>query len=326
MSAFDESHKQGSGFSAVIPGDTVQKYVISAFAAITWYNAIELVVLCLTTFQRYRGCYFWSLLITSFSLIPHVLGYTLFLFTPFVSRYISVTLIVLTWYCMVTGHSLVLWSRLHLVLQHPKLLHWILGLIILDAVLFHVPTTVLLYGALTKAPAWQAGYNAMERIQLIAFCVQEAFLSGIYVYETIRMLRLRPERPRHLILTQLLIINIAILILDLAVVAIEYAGYYALQVMFKPVAYSIKLKLEYAILGRLVQIAKGPSLDGSDPLSNPSATSAFVTTPQGWEECLEGGGRNSNATTVVRPMESGESGRGSHASIVRSRGSLVSTC
>ncbi|RAH87372.1 hypothetical protein BO86DRAFT_384512 [Aspergillus japonicus CBS 114.51] len=327
MSAFDRAtHNEGS-FSAVTPGDTVQKYVISAFSAITWYNAIELVILCLTTFHSYRGCYFWSLFITSFSLIPHVLGYTLFLFAPDVSRYISVTLIVLTWYCMVTGHSLVLWSRLHLMLQRPKLLNWILGGIIVDAILFHIPTTVTLYGALGGSPRWQSGYNIMERIQLVAFCVQEALLSGIYVYETIKMLRLRPERPRRLLLAQLLVINVVILVLDLAVVAIEYAGYYALQVMFKPVAYSIKLKLEYAILGRLVQIAKGPSLIGADPLSNTSATSAFVTTPQGWDECVAGAetGTTGTMTTVVRQIESEGSGLQGR-SPVRSRNSLGSAC
>ncbi|RAL08258.1 uncharacterized protein BO97DRAFT_473166 [Aspergillus homomorphus CBS 101889] len=309
MSAFSDRPSEGS-LSEVTPGNTVQKYVISAFAAITWYNAIELVILCLMTFQRYRGMYFWSLLVSSFSLIPHVLGYTLFLFALDVSPYISVTLIILTWYCMVTGHSLVLWSRLHLVLDRPRLLHWILGLIITDAVLFHLPTTVTLYGALTGNPRFQSGYHAMERIQLVGFCVQEALLSGIYVWETIKLLRLRPERPRRLILAQLLVINIVILILDLVVVAIEYAGYYALQVMFKPVAYSIKLKLEYAILGRLVQIAKGPSLDDPYPGSNTSATSAFVTTPQGWDECGPSETNDSAVATMAKIFDLNSSSEG----------------
>ncbi|THC87570.1 hypothetical protein EYZ11_012984 [Aspergillus tanneri] len=77
------------------------------------------------------------------------------------------------------------------------------------------------------------------------------------MWQAVRLLRLRPDRLHYTILIQLLVINIIILILDVAVVGIEFAGFYTLQVMFKPVTYSIKFKLEYAILGKLIQIAKG---------------------------------------------------------------------
>lgn len=168
------------------------------------------------------------------------------------------TLIVFGWVVMVTGQSMVLWSRLHLVLQNPKVLKGVLGMIIVDGLIFQLPTIVLLYGAVT-APysAWSRGYGVMERIQLVGFCVQEFAISAIYVYATLQILRLRPHGRPNAILHQLLIINILILILDVAIVVIEYVGYYAVQVMFKPVAYSIKLKLEYAILGKLVAIARG---------------------------------------------------------------------
>ncbi|GKZ36920.1 hypothetical protein AbraIFM66950_008185 [Aspergillus brasiliensis] len=287
----------GGDFSSLTSNDPIQKYVISAFAAITFYNAIELVVLCFTTFHRYHGCYFWSLLITSASLIPHCVGYLLFIFST-ISSYVPVSLIIPTWFCIITGHSLVLWSRLHLLLQSHKLLQALLYMIIIDCIVFQIPTTVLLYGSLSNASHFARGYNIMERVQLVAFCVQEFVLSGIYVWETIKMLRLRPERSRVIILTQLLIINVIILILDVAVVAIEYAGYYALQVMFKPVAYSVKLKLEYAILGRLVKIAQGASSD-PDPLS-PSSR-GFNITASGFDDS----GSNGAAVTVVRQVNSG---------------------
>ncbi|GIK02035.1 hypothetical protein Aspvir_006078 [Aspergillus viridinutans] len=237
-----------------------QKYVFTAFAGVVWYNAIELIVLCLTTFKRYRGCYFWSLFLASISLIPHVVGYFFFFFlSTTVSPYVAVSLIIPSWCTMVTGHSLILWSRLHLVLQKPKILRAILAMIIVDAITMQVPITVLLFGAVSAhAARFTAGYDIMERIQLIVFALQEIIISSFYVLETVKMLRLRPPEARHRqILTQLLVINIVILVLDIAVVGTEYAGYYAVQVMFKPVAYSVKFKLEYAILGRLIQIAKG---------------------------------------------------------------------
>ncbi|KAL4945535.1 hypothetical protein BDV06DRAFT_184492 [Aspergillus oleicola] len=236
------------------------QYAFTAFAAITVYNSIELIVLTLATFKRYRGLYFWSLLVSSCSLIVNTSGFALFFFVP-ISNYICVTVILIGWYCMVTGHSLVLWSRLHLVLQNQKLLRGVLYLIVTDAILLHTPVTVLLYGAVSPAGhltrIFSTGYNVIERIQLIIFCLQEAFLSGIYIWETAKLLRLRPQRAHKVILTQLIVINIIILVLDVIVVVFQYAGLFALQVVFKPVAYSIKLRLEYAILGRLVVVATG---------------------------------------------------------------------
>lgn len=282
--------------------DQTQKYVLWAFAGVVWYNAIELVVLCLTTFKRYRGCYFWSLLLASLSLVPHVLGFFFLFFLPTtVSPYVAVSLIIPTWYMMVTGHSLVLWSRLHLVLEKPKILRGILAMITIDAVVLHFPITVLLYGAVSPhAARFTAGYNVMERIQLIIFALQECIISSFYVAETIKMLRLRPPEARHRrILTQLLVINIVILVLDVAVVGTEYAGYYAVQVIFKPAAYSIKFKLEYAILGRLIDVAKGECgyLEGEQVSSS---VQGFHSDPSERTETV-GSGSLSQTQSSLRP-------------------------
>lgn len=236
---------------------TARTGIFAAFAALAWYNSIELVVLCFFSFRRWNGSYFWSLLISSACIVPYCLGFILLFFETGVTPWLCVTLIVLSWYGVVTGQSFVLWSRLHLVLQQQKVLRGVLWMICVDAVVFHIPTTVLLYGTVAKPQSfWARGYDIMERIQLVGFCVQELIISGIYVWETVKLLRLRPEGRPHGILNQLLFINILILVLDISVVIIEYVGFYAVQVLFKPVAYSIKLKLEYAILGKLVAVAR----------------------------------------------------------------------
>ncbi|KAL4866111.1 hypothetical protein BDV12DRAFT_210714 [Aspergillus spectabilis] len=247
----------------VLPGlgdNPVVPFVLSSFAALIYYNTLELIVLCLATFKRRGSFYFWCLFVTSLCLIPHNTGFVLLFFRTDVSRYVAAILIIVGWCGTVTGHSLVLWSRLHFVLQNTRLLNGLLVLICVDVVLLHVPTSVLLFGSVSPdqntADTFAAGYNIMERIQLVGFCIQEATLSGIYVWETAKLLRLRPERRHHRILAQLLAINVIVLVIDFIVVVIECAGFYAVQLMFKPVAYSIKLKLEYAVLGRLVQIAQ----------------------------------------------------------------------
>lgn len=260
----------------------VRTEIFAAFAAIAWYNAIELLVLCFISFKRRSGCYFWSLLVASASIVPHCLGYILLFFPTGVSPYVCVTLIIFSWYGMVTGQSMVLWSRLHLVLQNTKVLWGVLCMIIVDAIFFHVPTSVLLFGTVAApVSSWSRGYSTMEHIQLVGFCIQELIISGIYVFETAKLLRLRPSGRPHGILHQLLTINIIILMLDIAIVVIEYVGYYAVQVMFKPVAYSIKLKLEYAILGKLVAIAQGSHTYNDDEL--PSSTSEINSFPSSQE-------------------------------------------
>ncbi|CAG8410609.1 unnamed protein product [Penicillium salamii] len=248
--------------------DTVRTAIFAAFSAVAWYNAIELIVLCFVSFKRWNGTYFWSLLVASSSIVPHCLGYILLFFPTGVTPWVCVTLILLSWVGMVTGQSMVLWSRLHLVLQNTKILYGVRWMIGIDAVLFHIPTAVVLYGTVAQPTGkWARGYDIMERIQLVGFCIQELIISSIYVWETIKLLRLRPEGRPQGVLNQLLVINIVILLLDIAIVVIEYVGYYAVQVMVKPVVYSIKLKLEYAILGKLVTVARG----GCDSQELPSS-------------------------------------------------------
>ncbi|KAL4734768.1 hypothetical protein BDV11DRAFT_174446 [Aspergillus similis] len=240
--------------------DSIVTVVLACFATLIYYNAIELMVLCLATFKRRGSLYFWCLVIASTSLIPNTSGYILLFFRPDISRFVAITLVVLGWYGTVTGHSLVLCPD-HCRCDNPP----------------H-PTTVLLYGTVSPNESivrtFSVGYGIAERIQLVGFCLQEAVLSGIYVWETVKLLRLRPERRHHRILAQLLAMNVIVLVIDFVVVIVEYAGFYAVQVMFKPVAYSIKLKLEYAVLGRLVQIAQGGSSAASGPFETVPSSSA----------------------------------------------------
>ncbi|KAB8265162.1 hypothetical protein BDV32DRAFT_134989 [Aspergillus pseudonomiae] len=275
----DELHPKNSSFSSV------EKYIISVFVAIAWYNAIELIVFCLSTFKFYRGWYFWSLFIASFSLFPICLGYIFYIFYPGIPYYLSISLIIVSWSCMVTGHSLVLWSRLHLIIHSPRVLHLTLAMIILDGFILHTSTAVLLYGShshnVLMASRSTRGYNIMERVQLVVFCVQELVISGIYLWETAKMLRLNPSPLHYKILSQFLVINIFIIILDVAVVGIQFAGYYALQVTFKPVAYSLKFKLEYAILGRLIALATSPSNSEPFPSTSLGSTGLSKSSKQG---------------------------------------------
>jgi hypothetical protein len=113
------------------------------FTSIALYNAIELFILLFLTFQNYRGLYFWTLFLSVvLGVIPHAIGFLLEFFA-LAPLWFSLTLATIGFYVMVPGQSVVLYSRLHLVCQSHKVLRFVLWLIIIDAVILLIPTTVL---------------------------------------------------------------------------------------------------------------------------------------------------------------------------------------
>lgn len=234
---------------------------IAAFTAVAWYNVAELNVQVFFTFKRHRGLYFWSLLISSYGCVLHALGFLLKFF-QLVSRkqplndYVCVTIITIGWYCMVTGQAVVLYSRLHLVVREQKILRGILAMIIIDAICFHIPTTILTYGVNTaQYSRYVHAFNVVEKLQMTAFCSQEFIISGVYVYSTIRLLKPVYHGRTRKVMTQLIWINLIIIGMDVCLLAMEYSNLYTIEATLKAMVYSIKLKLEFAVLNQLMTLA-----------------------------------------------------------------------
>lgn len=267
------------GISGELAGDKwALKTTLVTFIAISCYNVVELVVLVLSTFRRWRGLYFWSLLLSAcVGVFLYSLGFMMKFFTSADST-LSVTVLTVGWWAMVEGYgtnpaprmirtdassqSVVLYSRLHLVLHDERILRRVLAMIVVNFFILMVPTTVLTYGSnvVNRNPVFVTGYNIMEKIQMTGFTIQEVIISALYVMETIKMLRLGSDRNKQKIMHQLVGINICIVIMDLALLGLEYASYYAVQITLKGLIYSIKLKLEFAVLGKLVDVVRRSSL------------------------------------------------------------------
>lgn len=228
---------------------------MGVFITVALYNAVELIILILFTFRRYNGLYFWSMLVSCvLGIIPTTIGNLLHFFA--LSRLsVALALSHIGFYFMVPGQSIVLYSRLHLVYYSVKGLRAIRFLIISDAAIL-VPTSITTFGtAFIRTAKWNASYQVMERLELTWFCCQELLISSIYIWETIKLLQLIPEKAScRKIMHELVIINLAIILMDIAILVLEYMGLYYIQVNLKSVIYSIKLKLEFAVLGKLVAI------------------------------------------------------------------------
>jgi len=89
-------------------GSSLPLQIIIAFLlGLSLYNAIELIVLALVTFQRYQGLYFWSLLVSAGGIIPYSLGFIVKFFRlldPGQNEgYVAVVLLTIGWWGMVSG-------------------------------------------------------------------------------------------------------------------------------------------------------------------------------------------------------------------------------
>ncbi|KAJ5596580.1 hypothetical protein N7450_003038 [Penicillium hetheringtonii] len=204
--------------------DFVVKATFTVFLGIALYNSIELMVLIFASFRRYQGLYFWSLLLaTVLGVIPQSISFILKYYN-IGPLWFSITLSTIGWYFMVTGQALVLFSRLNIVVQDLTISHRVLAMIIVNAIILHVPTTILTYG------------SNFVRTQHSPHLTPSV----------------HGHNPNRKIMYQLLAINALIIVMDIVLLVFEYLNYFVIQTTLKSAVYSIKLKLEFGVLSRLV--------------------------------------------------------------------------
>ncbi|KAJ5134624.1 hypothetical protein N7448_000356 [Penicillium atrosanguineum] len=243
---------------------------ITSLIGCAMYSALELIVLVFLVFSRYHGLYFWSLLITSScGIIPDALGLVLKYF-ELAPIWIPVTLSTAGWTIMVTGQSLVLYSRLHLVVYNTKVLRFVLGMIIFDAITMQIPQIIASYGAVFACQKhFMRFFNIWEKVQLTVFFVQEIIISTIFIVAAMRLMRLNPTwtKRRSNLMFQLLTMNFAIIAMDVSLLTLEFLSLFILQTVLKVFFYTVKLKLEIAVLSRLSAFARSHYQDESSGLS-----------------------------------------------------------
>ncbi|KAI5455937.1 hypothetical protein BGZ63DRAFT_323084, partial [Mariannaea sp. PMI_226] len=233
---------------------------VACFLAITAYNFLELNVIIFTTFKKRNGLYFWSFIVATWGTLVHGVGITLRQFRLVPNGFYSSPFTLTGWYAMVTGQSVVLYSRLHLILKDRTRLRAVLIMIIVDAIICHVPLTVLRYGASSNNPdPFLRVMPIFEKIQITTFFLQEIIISGLYIHATANFLRnngIARGNRNHNMMKHLLCVNVIIILLDIGIPVLEYANLPNFQRGYKGFVYSLKLKLEFNILNRLIDVAK----------------------------------------------------------------------
>lgn len=226
---------EDSGMGSHYEVPYVNALVIVSFLTVAWYNVAELTVLIQFFFKRHSGWYYYSLLVATWGIFLHGLG-MLFKFYRITHSNIANTVITwLGWIMMVTGQSIVLYSRLHLVVQAPWV-KWILVMIICNALVLHTTTGVLTFltNLASNPQPWLGPYSVVERVQVTIFFLQEVVLSGIYIWKTTVMLRsegplfnrrenARGDRGRK-VLMHTIGINFVIICLEITLLGLEFSG------------------------------------------------------------------------------------------------------
>jgi hypothetical protein len=243
--------------------------IIAVFTAVPLWMNVELTVWVLYVFRRYSGLYFWSILITTWCISLHAIGYILKECVPQCSWIVSTLIVEIGWVGMVTGFAVVLYSRLHLVsftIKNPHVLRYALIMIITDAFLFHTPTIVFQFG-LANPPTHDQYFNylrVMERIQIMGFSLQEIVLTSIYIYGTLQIIKNSVNPKIRTTMIFLILVQIVVMLFDISVISLDYANYYMIKALCQSFYYALKLQLEFVILNQFRDVIANGGLTGQD--------------------------------------------------------------
>jgi hypothetical protein len=258
------------------------------------YNAIELLTLISLTFKRRAGLYFWSILFASFGILPYCLGW-LVVYFDLTRDFIGMIIETIGWVLVISGQSVVLYSRLHLIITDIKLLRGVLIMIVINGLIWvrthsqrahfpltnikHTTMTVLLFGSEYSPQDNRRGFNnifnIMEKISMCCFYLQELIISGLYLWKSVDILKTAFGNTRNM-LYKLFAINFVIVMMDVTLMVIEFHDWYVWEQGIKLVTYSVKLKLEFAVLSELIEFVRNRSGTAARPTKNSQYQSTLV--------------------------------------------------
>lgn len=169
--------QDGSEPGGLLPRDQTI-FAVVAFTSVALYNVVELTCIIFTTFKKRRGLYFVSFCVATWGIPPYSIAFLLLGIDPpgpqSLAIYGYVTGIVVGWICTVSGQSVVLYSRLHLIDRNQRHLRFVLAMIITNGVILHSATTVMVFGANSTQHSnlFEKPYSIMEKVQVTVFFVQ----------------------------------------------------------------------------------------------------------------------------------------------------------
>jgi hypothetical protein len=110
-------------------------------------------------------------------------------------------------------------------------------------------------------------FEIMEKTSVAILTTQEIIISVVYLVAAVRILRVGEslQRKGNRRRVQLLFLaNVVIICIDVCTITLEYLALWGVWCNFKGFGYSVKLKVEFAILNQLRDSVKGSSDESYD--------------------------------------------------------------
>ena len=164
-----------------------------------------------------------------------------------------------SWSVFSLAELLVLYSRLHLVIQSPKVQRWVLIVIISTIFTFQIPTWVVVWPAWDIDPKvsslWSPRDGIVERYTQLGFSIVESFISGIYIYSLVKLLQLKNSVRQRRVMIDLIYVNVIVVAFDLLMIILVYLNQVGLSHPVQVFSYTLKLRLEFVVLNQLMAVA-----------------------------------------------------------------------
>lgn len=244
-------------FNPIIWGTSI------ALWSVAIWLAIDLVFQLHITFRRRSGFYYWAVLCTSVGVGLHASMLLLKRFTNFsMAGEMAVTAVLKTGDIMnQTGFSLVLYSRLGLVMRSadPRYLRLLLFAICAGSFFVNTPQLVFNFGTKIPAPqneVWIARKMIAERIVGVYFTIQEFVLSTMFTCATADFIKTdgclmhQSSKTCRNLLLFMIAAQATTFLADAALVALLFANLY-FKIILHPFLFGVKLKFELAALNQL---------------------------------------------------------------------------
>lgn len=196
---------------------SAESVIVTLSIAISLYNSLELLLAITTTFKKWRGLYFWSMLISTLGVILYALGMMLMYFELCI-LWLSKVILDVGWIMMVVFQSLVLYSRLGLVLDSDRILQAVWWMIIFNSFTLVILTVIFDFGTTYAVGnnAFPEGYYYVEHIQVTFFCFQELVISSLYLWKAADLLKITLKARTRRTMFQLFIMNVVIIAMDVS--------------------------------------------------------------------------------------------------------------
>ena len=230
----------------------------TALMGIAFYLIIEVNVTVLRFFKKRGGLYFWCILVASWGTCLHTISFIIQWWVPGAPWVLCAAFGQFGWSFMVTAQSLVLYSRLHLVIRNHKILRGVLIMIITTSIAVEVPNWVTSWFAydteLSVTELWTPRDNIMLRISQLVLFLQESTLSVLYIWGTVKILAPNDKINVRRIKWDLIAVNSFIIATDLVNVILTYANDHYAKEPIQNFSYAFKLRIEFAVLNQLMAV------------------------------------------------------------------------